>query len=138
MFHSLYSNRSPDIRHDAGDHARYRSTEAGFYPQRYSEPMPKPTAQQHHRVHLEPEFINGEDDWDQYISHFQNCAVLRRWSETDKSLNLSVCLKGQARAFYLGLSPEDQSSYHSLVQKLNERFGSVRQQSRYHQEAWTS
>ena len=38
---------------------------------------------------------------------------------------------GQARAFYLGLSPLDRSSYQRLVQKFSERFGSVRQQSRY-------
>ena len=43
----------------------------------------------------------------------------------------SACLKGQARAFYLGLSPLDRSSYHRLVQKISERFGSVCQQSRY-------
>ena len=93
--------------------------------------MPKTTAQQHQRVQVKPELYNGEDDWDQYVSHFQNCADLGRWSETDKALTLSACLKGQARAFYLGLIPKDRSSYHRLVQKLSERFGSVRQQSRY-------
>ena len=45
--------------------------------------------------------------------------------------SLSACLKGQATAFYLGLSPLDRTSYHRLVQKFTERFGSVRQQSRY-------
>ncbi|MEW8542499.1 MAG: hypothetical protein AB2693_03110 [Candidatus Thiodiazotropha sp.] len=80
---------------------------------------------------MKPEFFNGEDDWDQYISHFQNCADLGRWSETDKALTLSACLKGQARGFYLGLSPLDRSSYYRLVQKFSEKFGSVRQQSRY-------
>ena len=119
MFSSMCSNRSPDRRHDAGDHARSRSAEARFYPQRYSEPVQK------------PEFYNGEDDWDQYIAYFQNCADLGHWSETHKQLTLPACLKGQARAFYLGLSLEDQSPYHRLVQKLSERFGSVRQQSRY-------
>ena len=131
MFSSMCSNRSPDRRHDAGDHARSRSAEARFYPQRYSEPVLKATVQQHRRVQVKPSFYNGEDDWDQYIAYFQNCADLGHWSETHKQLTLPACLKGQARAFYLGLSPEDQSSYHRLVQKLSERFGSVRQQSRY-------
>ena len=49
----------------------------------------------------------------------------------DKALTLSACLKDQAGAFYLGLSPLDRSSYYRLVQKFSERFGSVRQQSRY-------
>ena len=129
VFGSSHSNRSPDRRHDAGDHVRQRSPEArSFYPQHYPEPRP---AAQYHRMHVKPEFFKGEDDWDQYISHFQNCADLGRWSETDKALTLSACLKGQARAFYLGLSPQDRCSYYRLVQKFSERFGSVRQQSRY-------
>ena len=32
---------------------------------------------------------------------------------------------------HIGLSPLDRSSYYRLVQKFSERFGSVRQQSRY-------
>ena len=100
-------------------------------PQRYEEPVVRPAVHHQHRLQVKPEFFNGEDDWDQYISHFQNCADLGRWSETDKALTLSACLKGQARAFYLGLSPLDRTSYHRLVQKFSERFGSVRQQSRY-------
>ena len=80
---------------------------------------------------MKPEFFNGEDDWDQYISHFQNCADLGRWSETDKALTLSACLKGQARAFYLRLSPLDRNSYCRLVQTFSASFCSVRQQSRY-------
>ena len=131
MFASMYSNRSPDRRHEAGDHVRSRSAGARFYPQRYIKPVPKATVQQHRRVQVKPEFYNGEDDWDQYIAYFQNCADFGHWSETHKQLILPACLKSQARAFNLGLSPEDQSSYHRLVQKLSERFGSVRQQSRY-------
>ena len=86
---------------------------------------------QQHRLQVKPEFFNGEEDWDQYISHFQNCADLGRWSETDKALTLSACLKGQARAFYLGLSPLNRSAFCRLVQKFSGRFGSIRQQSRY-------
>lgn len=99
-------------------------------PQRHEEPVIRPVMGRH-RLQVKPEFYTGDEDWDQYISHFQNCADLGRWSEMDKALTLSACLKGQARAFYLGLSPLDRSSYYRLVQKFSERFGSVRQQSRY-------
>lgn len=131
IFGPSYPHQSPERRRDAGDHERYRSSTTYPNPQRYSEPMYRHAVQHQHRLHVKPEFFNGEDDWDQYISHFQNCADLGRWSETDKALTLSACLKGQARAFYLGLSPLDRSSYYKLVQKFSERFGSVRQQSRY-------
>ena len=145
-FDPLYPHRSPDrLRNmpdgnlsDAGDYGRYtsprprgrESPRAYRSPRRHEEPAFRPVKQQH-RLQVKPEFFNGEDDWDQYISHFQNCADLGRWSETDKALTLSACLKGQARAFFLGLSPLDRSSYCRLVQKFCERFGSVRQQSRY-------
>ena len=99
-------------------------------PQRQEEPVIRPVMGRH-RLQVKPEFYTGNEDWDQYISHFQNCADLGRWSKMDKALTLSACLKGQARAFYLGLSPLDRSSYYRLVQKFSERFGSVRQQSRY-------
>ena len=123
---------------DAGDYGRYpsprprgrESPRAYRSSRRHEEPTFRPVKQQH-RLQVKPEFFNGDDDLDQYISHFQNCADLGRWSETDKALTLSACLKGQARAFYLGLSQLDRSSYCKLVQKFSERFGSVRQQSRY-------
>ena len=109
VFDSLHSNRSSDRRHDAGDHVRQRSPEArSFYPQHYFEPRP---AAQYLRIHVKLEFFNRKDDWDQYISHFHNCADLGRWSETDKALTISACLKGQVRAFYLGISPQNQCSY---------------------------
>lgn len=100
-------------------------------PVRFEEPVFRPATMGPHRLHVKPEIYDGVDDWDQYISHFQNCADLGRWSETDKALALAACLKGQARAFYLGLNPVDRSSYCRLVQKFSERFGSVRQQTRY-------
>ena len=118
-------------RYDVEDNARQRHPGRDpVLPQHYPDQAARPVAN-HSRVHVRPEFFDGEGDWDQYISHFQNCADLGRWSETDKALTLSACLMGQARAFYLGLSPLDRSSYQRLVQKFSERFGSVRQQSRY-------
>ena len=80
---------------------------------------------------LKPDVFNGEEDWDSYFSHFQNCADLGRWSDHDKALTLASCLKGPARTFYLGLREPERRSYCVLVQKLNERFGSSRQQTRY-------
>ena len=123
---------------DAGDYGRYpsprprgrESPRAYRSPRRHDVPAFRSVRQQH-SLQVKPEFFNGGDDWDQYISHFQNCADLGRWSETDKALTVSACLKGQARAFYLGHSPLDRSAYCRLVQKFSERFGSVRQQSRY-------
>ena len=80
---------------------------------------------------VRPDDYEGSKDWDEYFSHFNNCAELGRWSTTDRALTLASCLKGAARTFYLGLKESDRSSFTRLVDKLRNRFGSDRQQSLY-------
>jgi len=80
---------------------------------------------------LKPEKYNGQEDWEQYFSHFNNCAELGRWSEYEKLLVLSSCLTGIARTFYIALQEQERSTYRGLVRRLEERFGSTRQQTRY-------
>ena len=124
------SNAGEHIRHPSPSPCGRNSPQAFRSPQRHEEPVIRPVMGRH-RLQVKPEFYTGDEDRDQYISHFQNCADLGRRSEMDKALTLSACLKGQARAFHLGLSPLDRSSYYRLVQKFSGRFGSARQQSRY-------
>ena len=52
-----------------------------YRPQLYEEPVVRPAVHHQHRLQVKPELFNGENDWDQYISQFQNCADLGRWSE---------------------------------------------------------
>ena len=51
---------------------------------------------------VKPESYNGKDDWDEYISHFQDCAELGRWSDRTKCLFLATSLRDQARTYYMG------------------------------------
>ena len=92
----------PQIRrYDVEDNARQRHPGRDpVLPQHYPDQVARPDAS-YSCVHVRPEFFDGEGDLDQYISHFQNCADLGRWSETDKALTLSACLMGQVRAFIL-------------------------------------
>lgn len=80
---------------------------------------------------MKPDPYNGKDDWDEYFSHFQDCAELGRWSDRTKLLFLAASLRDQARTYYMSLSPEDKESFHSLSGKLNQRFGSSRNQNRW-------
>ena len=84
-----------------------------------------------HSIAIKPDTFNGDEDWDQYISHFENCADLGNWSERERALTLAACLKGQARTFYSSLPAFEICNYKSLVTKLEQRFGSARQQSRW-------
>lgn len=78
---------------------------------------------------IKPDFYDGKCDWDEYLSHFKNCAELGQWPPGQQLLVLSASLKGVARTYYMGLGPRDKLSFHALVRNLNQRFGSERQQS---------
>lgn len=82
-------------------------------------------------ITISPDTYSGDDDWEQYISHFEDCAELGKWTEKEKVLTLAAKLKGQARVFYTSLPVSDKRSYRLLVARLEQRFGSARQQSRW-------
>lgn len=48
-----------------------------------------------------------------------------------KLLFLAASLRGQTRTFYVSLTAEDKISYQVLVNKLNQRFGSTKNQNRW-------
>ncbi|KAK3599817.1 hypothetical protein CHS0354_022383 [Potamilus streckersoni] len=80
---------------------------------------------------LKPEPFNGKECWEEYISHFENCAELCNWTKRDKVLFLAASLRGQARTYYMSLSNEEKRSYDILVARLSQRFGSSRHQNRW-------
>lgn len=80
---------------------------------------------------IKPEAYNGRDSWEEYISHFENCAELGRWSDTEKVLVLSASLRGPARTYYISLTAAEKRSYYLLVRNMEQRFGNVRHQNRW-------
>jgi hypothetical protein len=116
---SDYEDASQEDHHNRGD---------GRYP--FSSPVPN-FGRQKGTPSVKPDQFDGQEDWEQYYSHFLNCAALGNWPEKTQLLVLSSCLKGSARTFYIGLPQEDKHSYRNLVRRLDERFGSSKQQPRY-------
>lgn len=80
---------------------------------------------------IKPEPYNGKDSWEEYISHFENCADLGRWKESEKVLLLAASLRGPARTFYISLTSTEKKSYCLLVRTLEQRFGNARHQNRW-------
>ena len=78
-----------------------------------------------------PESYDGKLDWDEYISHFRDCADLGRWPDRTKLLFLAASLRRQARTYYMGLSAEDKGTFQTLCGKLNKRMGSSKNQNRW-------
>ena len=80
---------------------------------------------------VKPETYDGSADWDEYLCHFQVCAELGKWDEREKVLALSASLRGAARTFFMSLAKSERGDYETLLVKLGQRFGSLRQQNRW-------
>jgi hypothetical protein len=86
---------------------------------------PKP-----HLTHtIKPDTYDGSQSYEQYASHFQDCAELSGWDSRTKVLILASCLRGQARTYYMSLSDNERRDYFLLSNRLKQRFGSSRHQS---------
>ncbi|KAK3576213.1 hypothetical protein CHS0354_002813 [Potamilus streckersoni] len=83
------------------------------------------------RFYMKPDHFSGDEDWDEYISHFESCAKLGRWSLEEKVLKLAACLRGAARTYYVSLLTTKKSSYSMLIKKLQQRFGNSQPQSKW-------
>ncbi|CAC5410330.1 unnamed protein product [Mytilus coruscus] len=83
------------------------------------------------KVTLKPEPFSGKDCWEEYLSHFEDCAELGQWGNRTKLLFLAASLRGQARTYYMSLSPGDRRTYQMLAQKLDQRFGSSKHKNRW-------
>ena len=80
---------------------------------------------------IKPEEFDGVADWDEYICHFRVCSELGNWNEREKLLILSASLRGAARSFYMSLPNSERCTFELLIKNLGQRFGSLRQQSRW-------
>ena len=72
---------------------------------------------------IKPESYSGNEDWEEYQSHFKDCAELSRWDHRTKVLFIAASLKGHARTYYMSLDTCDKRSYSALVYKMRQRFG---------------
>ncbi|MCG8113571.1 MAG: hypothetical protein N0E59_22705 [Candidatus Thiodiazotropha taylori] len=81
-----------------------------------------------HSPPMKPKTYDGDEDWESYLSHFEICAKLGRWSYQDKALYLAACLRGNAQVYYMTLKLAERTSYGLLTTKLGQRFGNNRQQ----------
>jgi len=83
-----------------------------------------------YKMSIKPELYDGGEDWEEYNSHFEICAELGKWHETDKVLALAAALRGPARTFYISLGQGEKRNYAALIQRLGLKFG-TRQQNRW-------
>lgn len=87
--------------------------------------------QQRPSIVIKPDLFTRYEDWEQYISHYDDCAELGQWTGKEMLLTLPARLKGQARVFYSSIQVTAKRDYEHLVDLLEQRFGSTHQQPRW-------
>ena len=76
-------------------------------------------------VKMKPQTYDGSDDLDEYLTQFNLVADLNGWDYETKSLFLASCMVGGTRALLCELDPRQRKDYTSIVNALQNRYGSV-------------
>ena len=84
-----------------------------------------------HKNTIKPATYDGKGPWPDYKSHFDACAQINNWSETEKGLYLAVSLRGQAQGVLGNLPKQDRQNFKELVKSLEERFSPSNQTELY-------
>ena len=71
---------------------------------------------------MKPQYYDGSDDWEEYITQFDILSDINNWSYGSKSLYLAGSLKGPARAILNELSSSERRDFDKLVRALSNRF----------------
>lgn len=108
-----YSSASPENRPGVSPYRRVHSPDYRLHAQR------KRDASCHYRgPTLKPDPYSGQENWEEYISHFENCADLCQWNHQQKVLMLAASLRGQARTYYMSLSLDEKIITNHLFRVL--------------------
>jgi len=83
-----------------------------------------------HGAKIKPATYDGTGSWHDYIAHFEACAKINHWTDSDKGLYLSVSLRGQAQGV-LGNLSDRTNDFHALSTALEERFAPPNQTELY-------
>ncbi|KAK3092534.1 hypothetical protein FSP39_004068 [Pinctada imbricata] len=86
---------------------------------------------------MKPQQYDGVEDLNEYLTHFNIVAEINGWSYQSKSLHLAGSLSGGARALLNDLEPAKQRDFDSVVEALNNRYGTINRAEVYKTELQT-
>ena len=78
-----------------------------------------------------PDHFDGSVQWSDYLIHFETCAEVNQWIDSEKAKFLIVSLRGNAQQVIGDLHIEDRSDYSRLVEAIGRRFSPARQTELY-------
>jgi hypothetical protein len=80
---------------------------------------------------IKPATYDGNSPWLDYKSHFDVCAKINDWTDTEKGLYPAVSLRGQAQGVLGNLPLNAKQDFDELVRSLEERFSPSNQTELY-------
>ncbi|KAK3101485.1 hypothetical protein FSP39_003954 [Pinctada imbricata] len=86
---------------------------------------------------MKPQQYDGVEDLNEYLTHFNIVAEINGWSYQSKTLHLAGSLSGGARALLNDLEPTKQRDFDSVVEALNNRYGTINRAEVYKTELQT-
>ncbi|KAK3083346.1 hypothetical protein FSP39_020349 [Pinctada imbricata] len=86
---------------------------------------------------MKPQQYDGVEDLNEYLTHFNIVAEINGWSYQSKSLHLAGSLSGEARSLLNDLEPAKQRDFDSVVEALNNRYGTINRAEVYKTELQT-
>ena len=96
-------------------------------------PVPNIIAQLPSSMLVRPDKFDGSGSWEDYISHFENAAVINNWVNRKKDF-LKFHLSGEARQYINSLDANVRDSYELMCEALEKRFSIARLTSIYQTE----
>ena len=86
---------------------------------------PNPITSFSNRMKVKPQTYDGSDDLEEYLTQFNLVAELNGWDYESKSLFLASSMVGGTRALLCELDASQRKDYQSIVNALQNRFGSA-------------
>ena len=76
-----------------------------------------------HRHQIHPETYDGKTSVDQYLERFNEIGDWNRWDDEERAMQLTMNLRGSAKAAVSTLSRDERRSYYSVWHVLKDSFG---------------
>ena len=83
------------------------------------------------KCNAKPRAFDGNDEFGEYLSHFEIISELNNWDYHTKSLQLASTLAGSAVGILGELTSTDRRDFNTLVKALDTRFGSAERSELY-------
>lgn len=117
---------NPNLKYEQYDNPTHQRCRGYVHPSEYDDNWRKDNVDQRSRQTRKerfPDKFDGEKtEWVDYMKHFETVSFWNGWSYSEKAMQLTMSLQGEAQRILGDLPPRIQRDYDALVKELGDRF----------------